>query len=100
MNKLVFSATFFKKLDNAVVYYRKINPNLGKRFYENLIADLERIKKNPHLFGYLALAKSKTIRRLNQKKFPFVILFEVEGNEITILNLHNIYQNPNLLLKF
>jgi mRNA-degrading endonuclease RelE of RelBE toxin-antitoxin system len=100
MNELLYSATFLKKLDNAVNYYKKVNPDLAIRFFENVEIDLEKIRKNPHHFGYLTITKSKTIRRVNQKKFPFVILFDVEEKKITILNLHNIYQNPNLLVKF
>ena len=77
-------------LDAYYWYESRLN-GLGKRFVETLDYSFERITSFPFSFP----KKHKEMRQAIVSQFPFVIVFEIEENEIIVYAVFNTKRNPN-----
>ena len=72
-------------------WYYKIQPSLAEQFLLTIEFAFEKIKVSPHLFA----KKHKNIRKASIKKFPFAVLYILNGNTIEIISVFHHKRNPN-----
>jgi len=75
---------------HAVIYYESVQEEFGGDFLKDLEDWYAAICKNPFAYSY---TDSKSILRdVSLNRFPFVIIFKVEGVSVIILSVHNIHK--------
>ena len=78
-------------IDSAFEWYEKKKVGLGLRFYKELRFYLNTLNYSPEAFP-IKIADS--IRELPLKVFPYVILFEVFGDEVIVYRIFPTKRNP------
>ena len=76
---------------DAMKWYAGRAENLDKRFLTAVEETLSRIQQNPFAFKKVY----KKFRQTAVKKFPYVILYETEAENIIIYSVFNTWQHPN-----
>lgn len=76
---------------DAFHYYEDKQTGLGDSFLNHLEIYLERITKNPEHFPQ----KRNPYREAYLKRFPFLIIYEIEGLKVIIYAVFNTSRNPN-----
>ena len=74
----------------AYLYYEKQRQGLGEEFLEHLDVYFTRITTNPKHFP----EKRKPYREAFIKRFPFLIIYEIEDVKIVVYSVFNTWQNP------
>ncbi|MBZ9730418.1 type II toxin-antitoxin system RelE/ParE family toxin [Salegentibacter sp. JZCK2] len=85
--KINFSAQF--DLKNAIDWYEAKQPGLGKRFLDDIEKTLNRIQSDPYIFPL-----EGSYRNALLDTFPYIVIFEIDSQEIIILAFFNTHQNP------
>ncbi len=67
-------------LVQAAVWYEMQSTGLGERFANEYRSTTERIKQNPLNYQ----VKRNNLRQTQLKKFPYLIIYTIEGNTIII----------------
>ena len=80
---------FADDLSSATAYYDDISANLGDSFRSAVRQRLEAITKNPELCGRM----HDEIRASMVERFPYVILYEIQGNAVVMLGIHHAASN-------
>lgn len=65
----------------AIRWYAEQKPELASRFLEALSLTLESIEANPRLYP---VVDGETRRALFPKPFPFMVLYKVERNSVSV----------------
>lgn len=78
-------------IKQAYLYYEERRIGLGNRFLETLETYLERVQNYPEQYQI----KRKPYREAFIKHFPFIIIFEIEGNKVIVYAVFNTWRNPN-----
>lgn len=99
VNKFSYRFTDLANLEliEAVVWYESNKINLGKEFKIKLTEVLKLVCSNPYYFQI----KHSSFREVKIKKFPFLVIYEVNEklHEILILSVFNTSRNPKLKFK-
>ncbi|MFD2035923.1 type II toxin-antitoxin system RelE/ParE family toxin [Belliella marina] len=74
----------------AYVYYEKEQADLGEFFLTQLDKSFERIKSNPLHFP----KKRDPFREALVSKFPYIVIFEIEEENIIIYSVFNTWKDP------
>ena len=77
----------------ALEFYEKRLPGLGKEFDAELLALFERIKQNPELFQ----KETDEVRKARMPRFQYRIYFTVEADEIGVVAIWHPSRNPDAL---
>ena len=77
-------------ISNAFFWYENKQRGLGERFINVLDDCFSAIGKNPWLFA----KKYGEMRQAIIKKFPYVVLYEIEDSLIIVYSVFNTNQNP------
>lgn len=85
--KIIISATARQEEAEAYLYYEDKSEGLGERFLSEVQTTLYQIAENPTFYTYCD--STKTIRDLALPKFPFVIIYEINEDEIIVTNIHH-----------
>ena len=80
---IIIKPVVWLDVDEAIGWYEKKSPGLGKRFYKSFDETLERIEKDPAAYFFI----SKNTRRVLFKNFPYKLIYSVSGNTIFILGV-------------
>ncbi len=75
----------------AYLYYEGKRKGLGEEFLEHLDTYFDRIRANPKHFP----KKRKPYREAFIKRFPFLIIYEIEKNKVIVYSVFNTWQNPD-----
>lgn len=78
------------ELDDAINYYNEQLPGLGDSFYQEFLKTTEIISYFPESWRKVG---SKT-RRANIKKFPYLILYIVDGQDVLITCIAHQHRDP------
>lgn len=70
-------------------YYEEILTGLGSKFLDRLYSRYKEIVVQP--LAYSFLGKGKVLRFARLRPFPYIIIFEVEEDEIIIYQVFNTY---------
>ena len=79
-----------KELEEAIGYYNDQMPGLGEQFYNAFLSSVDYISIAPDAWGKVA----KNTRRINIKRFPYLILYVFDGNDILITCIAHQHRNP------
>lgn len=79
-----------KNTSLAVEWYEEKKAGLGLSFEEELKNCYESILANPATYSYT----SNFIRQAKIDRFPYVVLYEVFGEDIYVINVFNTNQDP------
>ena len=78
-------------LIEASLWYSFQKDGLEKEFFICVEAAINWVRRDPLLFEKL---DETQVRKVNTQKFPYGIYFYVEGNEINILAILHLRDNP------
>lgn len=80
-----------RELNDAADYYDSESPGLGMLFLDLVDAGYQRILEKPHS----ATEVDSGIRRLVLAKFPFNLIYEIDGDVILILAVAHQRRRPH-----
>jgi toxin ParE1/3/4 len=83
----------------AYNYYETKQPGLGEKFIKALIKRYRELANNPTFYSYIAEDPSMIFRDIRLEKFPYLIIYEVQGNEVIVHAIHNTHRHPPNKLK-
>lgn len=81
-----YHPAFAADLTAATVYYDRISTSLGSRFRDMVRQRLAAITEAPELCGRIR----DEIRVSTVNKFPYVILYEVQGDTVVMLGIYHV----------
>jgi len=90
--RLILTADAQQEETDAYNYYEQIQPGLGENLLNELEKSYNKIVENPLYYGYLQ--SSKILRDKKMDKFPFLIIYLVSGNKVTVLSIRNRHRRP------
>lgn len=93
--KICFRDDVFSEVNAVYEWYELQSRRLGKLFLVELENCFEIIRSNPFLFE----TKYKKFRQALTKKFPYLVIFEIEGDTIIIYHIRHTSRNPKLKYK-
>ena len=79
------------ELNQAVDYYKNINPDLGLKFSNEIYLAIQRAISLPKAWTII----DNDIRRLLVNNFPYGILYSELKNEIFIIAVMHLHKQPN-----
>jgi hypothetical protein len=89
---LLISKVAREETEVPAFYYEDIYPGLGAAFLQELERFYTAIAENPHFYGFID--SKKLLRDVALKKYPFVVIFKVEGKKVVVLSVHNTNRKP------
>jgi len=79
-------------IDEAFVWYEEQQNGLGLRFYREVRSHLDRLVTTPTSFP---VKLEHSIRELTLTFFPYVIVYEIIGEEVMVYRIFSTSQSPN-----
>lgn len=89
-HKFVYTSRSHKSILTAFEYYESAQKDLGDYFLTSLEDCVISIDNNPEIYKEIY----KTYRQAKIKRFPYVVIFRLNPDEIIIENVFSTYQNP------
>jgi hypothetical protein len=83
------------ELDEAIKFYNTQLPGLGDQFYHEFIVTIDLLKRTP--FGWKKMGKNT--RKINIKRFPYLILYIIDNNDIFITCIAHQHRNPRYYMQ-
>jgi hypothetical protein len=80
-----------KEITEAYLYYEEKRKGLGEEFLTHLDIYFQRISKTPEHFPQ----KRKPYREAFIKRFPFLIIYEIENEKVIVYSVFNTWQHPD-----
>ena len=77
-------------LQDAFEWYEKQQTGLGFEFIEEVESAYSKISKHPYHYTFV----NERFRRLKLHRFPYIIIYETEGDSIIINSVRHISQKP------
>jgi len=71
----------------AYLFYEDEQAGLGERFLKEVEDALQKVCAHPTHYSFSD--QTKTIRDTSLIKFPFVIIFEIKSDRITVYHVHH-----------
>jgi hypothetical protein len=88
--KYTFHPHAWKELREAVAHYDSANPETGESFLKEISESVSRILRFP-----LAWSKIRgDVRRCRVNRFPYGVVYEIEGLHIYILAVTHLHRKP------
>jgi hypothetical protein len=81
--EIIIKPIVFLDAEEAVKYYEKKVPGLGRRFYNSFLASLTEVETKPFVHSYL----QPPVRRCKIKKFPYKIFYIINDKIIVVIGL-------------
>jgi plasmid stabilization system protein ParE len=78
------------ELDEAIAWYGRQAPGLGDAFLVELLRALRLIERHPYAWQAL----DSDIRRCRLTRFPYAILYGLEGSDIVVLAIAHMHRAP------
>lgn len=88
--ELVLQSEAIIEIQKAFDWYELQRAGLGYELIEEVEEGLERITKHPHHYS----ATNQKYRKLRIKRFPYLIVFEIEENKVIINAVRRVSQEP------
>ena len=74
----------------AFDWYSEISKEISKRFLEEIMLAVQYLENEPQQFKIVY----KKFRQVPLKKFPFVLLYKIDGNIVKIFRVFPTRKNP------
>ena len=78
------------EFEEAIAYYNRQRSGLGKEFSEEIEKTIERISTDPTSWEKV----TKTIHRCRTRKYPYGLLYAVQGEKIVIVAVMHLRRKP------
>lgn len=78
----------------ATNYYDEISDDLGDRFLVELSIVCRKIETNPEYYSYISSNPIDNFRDIKMKSFPFVVIFEICGQDVMVTSVMNTSREP------
>ena len=88
--KVVFHEAAVIELDDAISYYRSISIGLGDSFRDEMERSIKQISERPEAWQLLG----RSLRRFLMHRFPYGIVFRVQGADIKIYAVMHLKRRP------
>ncbi len=88
--KIIFSADAQSEFEHASAWYEEQRKGLGAQFILYVEAKLEMIRKSPEIFPLV----HSNYRKATLKRFPYLIFFEMAGEDIHLLAIFHTSRKP------
>ncbi len=95
MRNLHFLEPAEEEMLNAAFFYESQAKNLGLDFLRIIGNTLKDISKNPLQWPIIDCG----VRRRLINRFPYAILYRLDGNQIVIVAIMHLHRRPNYWLK-
>jgi len=79
------------ELDETIDFYNNQLKGLGDDFLNEFLSTVERICNYPDAWHLL----SKNTKRCQTRRFPFGIIYSIQGDMILILSVSHLHRKPN-----
>lgn len=89
---LILTADAQQEETDAYNYYENIRSGLGESLLIELEKSYNKIIENPLFYSYVQ--SSKILRDKKTDRFPFLIVYLVSGNKVTVLSVRNRHRHP------
>ena len=76
----------------ASLYYEDQKPALGADFLDEL--ESARTLLSDHPQHYTFISTNKTLRSIALKRFPYQLIFRIEGNHVIVVSVRHEKQKP------
>lgn len=86
-----YQSPALSELTEAIQWYEKQMPGLGKRFLQSTLKTEKQIAMFPEMHQKIY----KNIRRAIVPVFPYTMLYYIKGTNIFIISIFNCRQNPS-----
>lgn len=83
-----------QELEEAIIFYNDQLPGLGEQFYREFLEVISLIEKHPSAWQQVG----KVTRKINIKRFPCLILYVIDGNDIIITCIAHQHRKPTYYL--
>jgi plasmid stabilization system protein ParE len=84
-----------EETEQAAQWYEDRRVGLGTEFLAAIDACVQRIGRQPYIFGRLeTLPEEENVRRCLVRRFPYAIIYEISGDEIWILAVAHTRRRP------
>jgi plasmid stabilization system protein ParE len=94
--KLRIDAAASDEARAAALWYDDQRAGLGGEFLATLDAAIKRIGEDPQTGSRLeTLPDAPNVRRLQLRRFPFLIVYEIAGDEVRIVAIAHSRRRPN-----
>jgi plasmid stabilization system protein ParE len=90
--RLVISPSALQDELDAYNYYENIAVGLGERLLDSIEKRCATLAENPEFYGFCD--ESKIIRDVAIDGFPYLIIYEIAGNDVVIYAIHNTHSKP------
>ena len=88
--KLIILGEAEREFAESVAYYESKEPGLGRRFRDEVVAAVDRIRRSP---GLLRL-RPQGYRRANLRVFPHYVAYVIRDDAIWIVAIAHAYRRP------
>ncbi|MFP5436455.1 MAG: type II toxin-antitoxin system RelE/ParE family toxin [Bacteroidia bacterium] len=88
--KVIVTSPAQHDIFRALDWYESRQPGLGTHFYQEYTDIISYLKTNPELFSI----KSGNFREAKIASFPYVIIYEININNVFIYAIFNTHLNP------
>ena len=83
----------------AYNYYEEKRAGLGELFLDNLHGLYLQLAEYPVANSLIAEDPNQILRHLRIKRFPYVVVYEIQKKEVIIYAIHNTYKHPRNKLR-
>jgi plasmid stabilization system protein ParE len=90
---LVLRRIAAEEFDDSIAWYDRQRAGLGREFRATIEDHLRQITDNPERFPRVR----RNVRRAVVRRFPFVIHFLVEADQVVVLSLFHTSRDPGRL---
>jgi plasmid stabilization system protein ParE len=92
--KISISEAALTEFDEAYLYYKSIEDELGVKFANSINSEYVRLCQNPYLFKEVG----KAVRQCIVETFPYVVHYKVieTEQEILIISVFHTARNPKI----
>ncbi len=88
--KYVFHSDALQEYSEAAMYYKKISPELGKAFVDEVETSVRKILSAPETWRIV----EEDIRRFLIRRFPYGIYYTIEDGYILIVAVMHLSRKP------
>lgn len=79
-----------EEIREAFDWYEEQKDGLGYELLEEIEICYENLLVNPHRYSFI----NSNYRRIRTNRFPYLLVYEIEGDDIVINSVRHIKRNP------
>jgi hypothetical protein len=91
---LIVTTVAEEHIVSACNYHETQQAGLSERFLAELKAAYKKISADPQLYSYISSHPNDKFRDIKLYKFPFVVIYEINGNDIIVVAVFNTNRKP------